>query len=189
MVATQGLRSLLPGPGNTAGVDGGAISGIAEVVAGSLQATNFANNTIGSDQIAKNVLQYASVPLTSAQILAMFTTPVSLVAAGGANTILVPQRWMFTLIFNSVAYTSGGTVNIQYGNTGSGGGTAIGNTLAANQVTSGTSLNNLVMLGSTNIVLTPGVNQGIFVTNATGVFATGNSTARIHLWYTLNSSI
>lgn len=175
MTVTQGLRSLLPGPGNTAGVDGGAVSGVSEVLANSLDTT----------AIAAKVLQYAAVSVTAAEINAMYVTPKLLVAAPAAGRLIVPQRWLWSLTAGT-QFASGGVVQIQYGNTGSGGGSAIGNTLAANQVTSATSLDNLVLLGSSNLVLTAGVATGLYLSNQTGSFTTGTGTAIVHIWYSVN---
>ena len=86
----------------------------------------------------------------------------------------------------STAFTGGGAVNIQYGNTGSGGGTAIGNTLAASVITTTTpgTTQTLVPMGSSNITLTSGI--GLFITNATAVFAAGTGTATVDIWYSVN---
>lgn len=48
------------------------------------------------------VLQQVSVTLSSAQLLAIFTTPVTLVPAQGANTLVMP-------IFITAEYLPGGT--------------------------------------------------------------------------------
>jgi hypothetical protein len=48
----------------------------------------------------------APVSLTSAQILALHTTPVTLVGAPGANKVLVPANVYCKLTYGSAAYTN-----------------------------------------------------------------------------------
>ena len=56
-----------------------------------------------SDQLAPDILKYADVTLTAAQIKALGATPITLVAAGGANTAIVVERV-------SMRFTTGGEV-------------------------------------------------------------------------------
>src|SRR5580704_6178285 len=117
MPPTQPFRSLMPGPGTTAGVDCGMISGISE---------HDPSNING-----------VSISLTAAQIIAMYTTPVLLATFPtylATTKCIVPLYWVFRIVRTSTAFTGGGAVNIQYGSTGSGGGTALGNTLPASVV-------------------------------------------------------
>jgi hypothetical protein len=60
-----------------------------------------------------------SVELTSAQILALHTTPVTLIAAPGVGQRIVPLNYVFRLIGGSVAYLDGGggAVSLQVGAT------------------------------------------------------------------------
>ena len=62
-------------------------------------------------------LQYVDLILTSAQILALFTTPITLVPAPGVGYRIVPVSFVFRLIGGSVAYLNGGggTVAIALG--------------------------------------------------------------------------
>jgi hypothetical protein len=162
----------LPGSGFEFGVDGGASSGVQEVI----------SNSISGTCLAVNLAQTIVVPLTSAQIKTMYTTPILLIPAPAiATQSIIVDNWLWTFTYNSVQYASGGTVNVQYGATGSGGGTAIGNTLAAANVTGTANLEVLVLQGGTNITLTQGA--ALYLSNASGVFATGNSTAVVTVSY------
>lgn len=50
----------------------------------------------------------ASVTLTSAQVLAIFTTPVTIVPAPGAGLAIVPVFVAYNYTFGGTAYTDGG---------------------------------------------------------------------------------
>jgi hypothetical protein len=127
---------------------------------------------------------YLRVPVTSAQLLAMFTTPVSVLAAPAAGQAIVVQQIAFEMIATATAYTSGGTVNFVYHG---GSVTPVTGTVAAAIVTA---------TGPTTVVITLGPNivstgnavtnaVGIDITNATGAFLTGTGTAVVHLFYSI----
>jgi hypothetical protein len=52
------------------------------------------------------VLQSATVTITSAQILAIKTTPITLVAAQGVGTVICPIRAVAYIAYNSVPYAT-----------------------------------------------------------------------------------
>ena len=54
---------------------------------------------------------YAEVSLSSAEILALFTTPKTLVAATGAGTIILPERYIINFDWASVQYAT--HINLQ----------------------------------------------------------------------------
>ncbi len=152
------LRDILPGPGNNIGVDGGMFSGVPET--------------------QQSFQQCLAVTLTSAQITTMFTTPVTLLRAPGADVGYIIDYIVFKYNFGGTAYTSGGVVSIQYN-----GGAAVANTIPAATVTAGASSSTVVVTGASNIVVTQ--NAALTITNATGAFATGNGTAQVLLWYSI----
>jgi hypothetical protein len=143
---------------------------------------------IHSSDLYQADLQHASITLTAAQIIGMYVTPVLVVATppslNGVAVAIVPERWMFRMSSTATAFTAGGAVSIQFGSTGSGGGTALGDTLAASVITATNTISQtLVQLGASNITLTAA--SGIYVTNATQSFATGTGTATLDLWYAI----
>ena len=60
------------------------------------------------------VYQTIEVNLSSADILALGTTPKVLVPAQGANTLIVPLQATLSYKFNSVAYTGGDYTKVRY---------------------------------------------------------------------------
>jgi hypothetical protein len=131
------------------------------------------------DAAAVNTPLSATVTLTSAQILALFTTPVQLVAAPGPGLAIVPTFALLNYIAGSAAY-SNNLLNIGYGSPSTvvafGGG-------FTNQLVSPT--NNATFRASS---LNTGNSSGIInlplqiqtpVSNPTG----GNGTMSVTLWY------
>lgn len=132
-------------------------------------------------------INHVQVSLTAAQIIAMYTTPVVLVAAPGTGKTLAVSRVVFTITRTSTAFTGGGTNIIQYDSTANGAGTnACDSTLAATVVTgasgTSTSLRNGAVISDSSALQ----NKGIYISNATAVYAAGTGTATVDVWYTLN---
>lgn len=125
----------------------------------------------------------ASVPLTAAQFNGMFAAPVLLVPAPGANKLIVLDRMELVQTYGSAAFASGGVVAAQYGATINGGGPAASNTEAAADffvTASNTYLFNGA-IGAKPFSTT--VNQGLYLSNATGAFTTGTGStfvAKVH---------
>lgn len=75
--------------------------------------TKIAGKIKGSDGII-GVAERKRITLTSAQVLALFTTPVTLVAAPAAGKYISVDEVVATLNFNSVAYTGANALEIRY---------------------------------------------------------------------------
>jgi hypothetical protein len=120
------------------------------------------------------------VALTAAQIIALDSAPVPLVAAPGAGLALICNGFIFQMIYGSVQFTGGGVVNPVYH-----GATA---TLTAGGVAAAT-----IQAAANYTGYSPGVagavalavtaNTGIDLYAATADFAAGNSTAVVTLFY------
>lgn len=123
----------------------------------------------------------ATVSLTAAQIILMFTTPQPILAAPLATEAIIVEDITVELILTSTAFASGGVVHFYYhGQTTE----IMAQTIAAATVNGsvGTSVYNLKPVQTAGgSVVTSGV--GIDITNATGVFATGTGTAKVHIKY------
>jgi hypothetical protein len=129
----------------------------------------------------------ATVPLTAAQFNGMYAAPVQLVAAPGANLMIAVDKIVLQMTFGSADFASGGVVAAQYGATVHGAGTLATNGeaaadffAAANTVFqfSGVSGNTVGALPTANVS-----NAGIFLSNLTGVFTTGDSTFVAKVYY------
>jgi len=166
------LASCLPAVPSSAGVDLGT-----EVRAGTQLATSgIANNAIGSAQLATNIIQLATFSLTSANILAMYTTPVTVLAGVTGKTIVVHRALLRTTI-TTTHYLSGGVITLAYGTTGN----AATGSIAAAVIAAAANAEG-VMAG---LSVVSGEALPIQITNATGAFTTGTGTAVVYLWYSL----
>lgn len=128
-------------------------------------------------------IQHIAVPLSSANLLAMYATPVQLIAAGAAGTNIIVYKVMFTMIPSGTAYTSGGVVEFQIGSTAHGAGTATTGTVAAAVVNASgttTTYNTVIPVAYAGTAAT-----GLYISNQTGAFATGTGTAIADIWYAI----
>lgn len=64
------------------------------------------------DPNGNNAVDTATVTITSAQLLALFTTAINLVAAPGANKVLEFVSGTLSYIYNTTAYTINGSTNL-----------------------------------------------------------------------------
>jgi hypothetical protein len=125
----------------------------------------------------------ATVPLTAAQIIAMYTTPVSLIAAPGAGLAIVVNSILFEMTTTATAFTGGGAVSFVY--TG-GSVSCVTGTITTGTITAGAGTSQTLMgpSAATNGIALPS-NTGISITNATQVFAAGTGTAVVKIAYTI----
>ncbi len=130
------------------------------------------------------ISDFTVIPLTAAQLIAMGTTPVSILPAPGASKVIVPTMIGMSIKRTSTAFTTGGVLNFQYHTT-----TSIVphvGTIAAAFVT-GAAGSAFTLLGpsdSATGLLLP-ANEGIDITNATAAFAAGTGTAKVFIWYNI----
>jgi hypothetical protein len=124
--------------------------------------------------------QHITVPLTSAQLIAMYTTPVLLIPAGAAGTNIIVDQCLFTMTTTATAFTGGGVVAPQIGTTAHGAGTLTTGTIAAAVVTAGagTSYTSVIPAAFTGTAAT-----GLYISNQTAAFAAGTGSAVVDIWY------
>jgi len=146
---------------------------------------NMASTEQSLDDEIKGLPISTVVTLTSAQIIAMYTTPVQVVPAVSNKAIVVLG---VELIMKGTAtqFTGGGVVAVQYADTVNGGGTSVqASTFAASVVTGATATTYSTRpQASLSAVATASINGiGLFISNATAVFATGTGTADVRVTY------
>jgi hypothetical protein len=142
-------------------------------------------NVIGSTTINPIVLQHLSVPLTAAQLIAMFGTPVQIIPAGATGSAIVVHDVLFNFTAGGTQFTGGGVSALQYGTTDHSGGTLITPTIAASVVTSASSSSTTVGCTNAAAAITVPTATGVYISNATAPFAAGNGTAFVDVWYSV----
>jgi len=144
-------------------------------------------NTQSMEEENKGYPITRTISLSSAQIIAMYTTPVSVVPAVSNKAIIVDS---VELVMRGTAtqFTGGGVVSVQYADTANGAGTSVqATTFAATVVTGATAVTYSTRRPSAlSAVATASINGiGLFISNATAVFATGTGTADVRVTYRL----
>jgi hypothetical protein len=168
----------------------GSAGGVATSVASSGDVTVVASgaftigaNKVVSSMLADTLLHYVAVPITAAAFNGAYAAPVVLVAAPGANKLLVLDKVQLLMTYGTAAYAAGGVAAIQYDVTANGAGVIASTTLSAAtfQATASTGWNfNAGVVAET---FTTCVNKSLALSNITGAFTTGNSPMVAHVWY------
>jgi hypothetical protein len=132
---------------------------------------------------------HVSIPISSADILALYSAPKLLIASPGAGHSITILKANFAITRTATVYvTGGGAAIIQYGSTTHGGGTqACDSTIAATVITGTAGLSNTFRNGAIISDATTTVDdKGIYLSAATGDFTSGTGTAVMDVWYTTN---
>lgn len=129
------------------------------------------------------IRQYVSVPITAAQFNGMYAAPIELVPAAGASTLLVLDQLQLVMTYNSAAYAAGGVAAVQYDATINGAGVIASTTLAAATFQSTASTTYTMNAGVVALPFTTTANKGLYLSNITGAFTTGDSPMVAHVWY------
>ena len=168
------------------GSAGGVVTSVAssgDVTIIASGATAIGANKVLSSMLSPLLVKYATVALTASQFTNMYTTPVQLVAAPGANQILIIDQVQLLMTYVGANYASGGAVAIQWDDTANGAGVIVSTTLANTVFQSGASTGYTFNKGVVAETFSTCVNKGLFISNITGVFTTGDSTFVAHVQY------
>jgi len=166
----------------TAKIDNLAVTA-GKIAADAVTTAKILDANVTSPKIALNVLQYAAVAITAAQFNGMYAAPKLLVAAGGANTLLVLDKVQLLMTYVSANYAAGGVVAVQYDATANGAGVIASTTLAAATFQAAVSTGWNFNAGVVAETFSTCVNKGLYLSNITGAFTTGDSTFVAHVWY------
>ena len=142
---------------------------------------NTYNNIFRSDKLEEkfkeidNTIYTKEVAISAANIVAMYTTPVEVVAAPGAGKALHFVDAVLVYDYDTAAYTGGGVVTLEYS-----GGAAVSTDIAAANsfAAAGDKVFSLAALNASGGYTMP-VNTAIDITNATGVFVAPTGAAGV----------
>ena len=155
-------------------------------------AGNWLANGVGAG-INPNPILFASVPITAAQFNGMYAAPMALVAAPGANKLISVESIVLMMTYGSAAYAAGGVVAAQYDSTANGAGVLATNAEAAADffAVASTSFPFLGTSGNTVGILpfSTTVNKGLYLSNKTGAFITGDSTWVAKIYYRVLNTV
>lgn len=119
------------------------------------------------------------VSLSSAQILALSATPVTLIPAPGAGKIIIVESIALQMTTTSTQYANGGALEFRYTNAS---GAKVSADIAAAVVTAAAGTSYTSVAGVTTS-LTNVVNSPVVVNNATAAFITGTGTGIFNIKY------
>lgn len=175
----------------TAGILGSQLSATAGIVTGQIAANtivagNIAANTITATQLALSVPQDLRFSISSANFKTIFSAGQQIIAAAGANTIIIIDSVTYSFNFLTASYTAGGVIQLQYSTAAP----AAANGIAA---TTGVAAATVTGLAATGYITDTGVlaingaaglvNAGIWLTAATANFATGAGNLVLNVKY------
>ena len=156
----------------------GGTTEVSEITLGN--GLEFSSTTI---RVPLTTLQYTTVAITAAEFNGMYAAPKLLVAAGGANTLHVLDKVDLLMTYVSANYAAGGVVAVQYDSTANGAGVIASTTLSAATFQAAASTGFMFNTGVVPQTFTTCVNKGLYLSNITGAFTTGDSTFVAHIWY------
>lgn len=144
----------------------------------------FFDHNMTNDALTLNDPTVATVAMTAAQWNGMFAAPVQIVAAPGAGLIILPSSVSYSMTFVAAQYAAGGVVNLQYANTANGNGSAVTQDIAAATI-NGLAASSVVRppIAITSLATNAAVNLGLFMSNKTAAFTTGDGTWLISVAY------
>ena len=134
-------------------------------------------------------MQYAAVPVSAAEFNGMYAAPKELVAASGANTQIILDKCVLAMTYDSAAYAAGGVAHVQWANTVNGAGVIASSTLTAAEFQATASTSFFMNGGVVSAPFANSVNEGLYLSNITGAFTTGDSDMVAHVWYKVVSTV
>lgn len=138
----------------------------------------------GTDlQVPATYLRYTTVAISAAEFNGMYAAPKLLVAAGGADTLLVLDKLDLLMTYGAAAYAAGGVAAVQYDSTANGAGVIASSTLAAATFQAAASTGFVFNGGVVPQTFSTCVNKGLYLSNITAAFTTGDSDFVAHIWY------
>lgn len=136
-------------------------------------------------EIKPSYLNVVEVSMSAAQWNGMYATPLQVIAAPGANKVVVIKDVVLNMTYGTTQFAAGGAVGLQYGNAAHLAGPPASVTEAATDFTAA-SASTLFRFGpslSSGALISASANTAIYISNLTGAFTTGDSTFKVWISY------
>ena len=134
--------------------------------------------------LGPTVVNYATVNISAAQFNGMYAAPKLLIADPGVSKLIVVNRMVLAMTFNSAQYAVGGNVAAQYDSTVHGAGVLATDAEVATDFTGAAASTAFMFNGG--LILAPYstcAHKGLYLSNDTAAFTTGDSAFVAHIWY------
>lgn len=162
------------------------VSALATIGAGGVGTANLADGAVTTAKLDPQTIQYVKVAMTAAEFNGMYASPFQLVAAPGAGKLIRVHDCALSMTFVAAQYAAGGAVGLQYDSTAHGAGTAASATVAAATVNAYAASSVVGLDGDlASGAATACLNKGLYISNATAAFTTGDGTWEVHVWYSV----
>jgi len=173
---------------DTANLVDGAVTD-AKLASNAVTTIKILDANVTSAKLALTTVKYTTVSITASQFNGMYATPKLLLAAAGANTLIVVDKVDLLMTYVGANYASGGVAAVQYDNTANGAGVIASSTLAAATFQAAASTGFMFNTGVVAQTFSTCVNKGLYLSNVTGAFTTGDSTFVAHVWYKVIATV
>jgi len=141
---------------------------------------------VTSPKLDESTVKYAEIEISSAEILALYTTPKTLVAAPGAGKLLEFISLLLAYDYGTVVYTIGTATNLQVKYTD-----AAGAAVSTTQAVTGMldqATDQLRALDKLEASVTPVVNAALVLTLAVANVTLGNGTIHTKVAYRVHAT-
>lgn len=162
--------------------------GNAQIFEGEVEEISIGNGLIFDDpflSVIPTVMAHASGTISAAEWNDMYNTPIQLVPVPDPDSYIIVDRVIFRQIYGGAQYTGGGTVIIGYDEEPTG----LSEPATSNNISAAT-INNIA---ATSMVARVGfttptfmanmLGVGIYISNQTAAFATGDGDWEYNIWY------
>lgn len=141
------------------------------------------DDAVTSAKIDPLVIQYTSVTMSAAEFNGAYAAPHLLLAAQGADTLIVLEAAQVLMTYGTTQFANGGVAHIQYDDTANGAGIIASSTQAAANFFDAADTALGFNMGIVKQPFATAVNLGLYFSNITAAFDTGDSDFVVHVWY------
>lgn len=151
-------------------------------------AVTIGNHVIDYINLALEVAALQSIALTSSQVMSLYATPFQILPDPAAGQLIIVDKVLYDIEYGTTQYTGGGNIFVEYGNVVHGGGFAASTSISA-ATFNGVALSSFLTAGGSplNYPRSNSLGRGIYLSNDTAAFATGDSTMNVYVFYKVYS--